>query len=352
MLKGIPHLLPVINNALRAGATFAVCAPPGDDRFRVFLPDCPASAPSSAVFEIGPWLMPYSRRITIGNEVSSDEARRRLETLPDAPASSPLFSSYSTPQSLYIANVSSIIASCRRRKGKSVYSRVITGKIADGMTWATLFEALCQTFPQTFRFIFYTSGTGGWMGATPELLLHADFTAETFRTVALAGTRPRSVRPWDTKNIHENLFVSRYITAKVRHAGLRACVSPPYNVAYGTEIEHLCREISGTLPAGEYEQLFDAINPTPALCGFPKQRAIADLKRYEPHSRGCYGGFVALRDSREISAFVTLRCIQFGGPLMRIYAGGGITSESVPAKEWTETESKCTFFRRYLKNIL
>lgn len=345
-----------IDRAISKGVEFAVCALPGENDFHCFLPgakgcDSHAGSHSKPVFEIGKWLAPYDKRIVISNEMSLRDAVRSLEKLPDSPAlqGSPVNyggeSVCSTSHEVYIRNLSRVIESCKARDGKTVFSRLISGESTAGAQ--ELFAGLCDRFPETFRFIFFSSETGLWIGASPEILLSADFSNGTFETMALAGTRRKSSAPWDAKNLRENRFVSDYIMECAGSLHIPAEMTELQTVEYG-EIEHLCRRIKGSLTAGQFKELFDRLNPTPALCGTPRDAAIADIARYEPHSRDCYGGFVALHTPDCFYAFATLRCCRLDGRRMQIYAGGGITPDSDPETEWDETESKSTFFRNFL----
>lgn len=344
-----------IGLCLSKGVEFAVCLPPGEEIPIIFIPSLPGSGHNGEkVFEIGSWLAPYAERIPVRGETDLRTAIAFLENIPEAdtPADTQRhLPSRSTSKESYITEVSRVIDSCRNRSGKTVYSRVICGK-TDREEWPRLFSALCEAFPATFRFIFNTRHTGGWIGATPETLLDVNLTDGTFHTMAFAGTRPIADGniPWDAKNIRENAYVSDYISQKIKELGITVHTGELETVAYGTNIEHLCRHISGSLDAvSEFPLLLDAINPTPALCGSPLASAIDDLKRHEHHCRGCYGGFVALRDNSRFRSFVTLRCCSFSGENFAIYAGGGITPDSIPVNEWEETEAKSLFFRRYLQ---
>lgn len=340
---------------LDKGVDFALCLMPGDDCPHIFIPSLPDSCRAgTATFEIGPWLSPYAERIVVNGET---DLRTALQFLGKTPVISVCdktgawFPVHSTIRESYIEEVSRVIDSCRNRGGKTVFSRVICGETSI-KNWGRLFITLCDTFHETFRFIFHTSRTGGWIGATPETLLDVDMTDGSFHTMAFAGTRPTTSdpTPWDEKNIRENWYVSDYLIEKIAQFGIKANVGDFITVAYGNKIEHLCRHIYGTLrPGMDFQPLLDAINPTPALCGTPLADAVADLARHEHHQRGCYGGFVALHDGHRFSSFVTLRCCTFAGRRFAIYSGGGITPDSIPEVEWGETEAKSLFFRRYLQ---
>lgn len=196
------------------------------------------------------------------------------------------------------------------------------------------------SYPQTFRHIYFTPSTGCWIGATPEVLLDFDKTTGRFATMAFAGTRRRgTATSWDKKNIGENRFVIDYIAEQLHAEGIDVETSPLTSVAFG-DIEHLCCHITGQTSPEKLAVMIDAINPTPALCGYPKEDAVSDIRSVEQHQRNCYGGFVAIDDGRRYRAFVNLRCMQIIGDRFCIYAGGGIVADSDAFAELQETEAK------------
>jgi isochorismate synthase len=44
--------------------------------------------------------------------------------------------------------------------------------------------------------------------------------------------------------------------------------------------------------------------------------------------------------SMEINTYVNLRCAQIINDRIYLYLGGGFTADSIPEKEWEETENK------------
>ena len=329
-----PDLIRRIDLALSCKDTFALVLMPGSDEPLWFEA---GNNTADATLDIVPWLGRYAHRTVIGNAAAG-------------PSSSPMrVEEHSTRRADYISSVSKVIESCRRREGKTVYSRVICGETDAGHSWGHTADRLFSRFPDTFRYILYTPATQGWMGATPETLADYSAATATMRTVALAGTRPRPAvaTPWDDKNLRENLFVSDYILSALRSLGLEPRVDTVGNVGYGA-IEHLCAHISCQAPAAMLPQIIDALNPTPALCGYPLGDAVSDIALYERHRRHLYGGYIAVRDSKGYHAYVNLRCVHFDSRRFCIYGGGGIVSASVPAEEYAETEAKTSFLRQLL----
>lgn len=347
--------------------SFAICREPGASELQLYA-DTPQaehlseysdssglSDPSVSTFSIGGWLSPWKERIIL-REIDDSQANRNLiaDILGTMPPSDP---NTAISREGYISSVNAIIENCRRRGGKTVYSRVIAGRMSyrtsegttDGISGMDILEAalkLFVLFPDSCGFLFFTPQTGCWIGATPEILLDFDRYSREAYTMALAGTRPATSAntPWDNKNIIENRFVCDYIADRFRAAGITPEISAPITHRFG-RIEHLRHDIRGVLPADcSFETLIDSLNPTPALCGYPREEAINDINRYEIHRRLCYGGFIAISTPDRIKAYVNLRSariIPYEGALRyEIYAGGGIVADSDPAQEWEETRIK------------
>lgn len=278
-------------------------------------------------FGIVPWLGSYADMIGIAS--MSDMMPMDVER-------------HTTTRDEYISGVSAVIESCRRRQGKTVYSRVVCGideKDAK-IDWGKVAAELFQSHVNCFRYLYYTPQTGAWLGATPELLLDFCHLNGKLSTVSLAGTRRSDISgPWDEKNIQENRFVSDYIVERLSALGISVKAGPLEEVGYGN-ITHLCSGIVGKSTSECIPKILDAISPTPALCGRPKSDAIDDIVRYERHHRGCYGGYVTVSTRECFMAFVNLRCVHFDSAGYCAYGGGGITPQSVADAEYVETEDK------------
>ncbi len=243
----------------------------------------------------------------------------------------------STSRNEYDRSITSLAGELENTGGKAVISRVICGS----MNGADAVAVACEYFssyPATFRFLYQTSMTGAWLGATPETLLSRDYASEAVETMALAGTRRRTQGAWDGKNIDEHDYVTHYIVDVLRSHGISYTVHAGENVGYGS-IEHLCHRITGRY-SGPFFPLLQSLSPTPALAGMPLDAALEMIARYERHPRYCYGGYVGISDSSGQHAFVNLRSMHFSTDRYCIYAGGGITRHSVASSEWEETEAK------------
>ncbi len=243
---------------------------------------------------------------------------------------------------------------------KAVLSRirVIEGNHMDMVP--KLFQRLCKMHPNAFVYLF-KSDDNFWIGASPEPLLR--LREGKVSTVSLAGTRPfaerhMDINKWTVKEVLEQEYVTRYI-----HDVLRAFkvndyrVSSPY-VKKAGNLVHLRTDfiLEFKKIASRLWEFVDAMHPTPAVAGQPKEDAIQYIKNLEPHDRNYYTGFLGpVSEGEEIDLFVNLRCLKVTPGHLSLYVGGGITLDSDPADEWNETrwkaESLLKILRSYIKDL-
>lgn len=198
-----------------------------------------------------------------------------------------------------------------------------------------------QAHPDSFSWMIQHPEIGMWFGSSPEPLVQGEW--PRFQTACLAGTRMThtgaQTDPWTPKEIHEQQLVVDAVLASLEdsqceniHIGARN------TVGYGP-IEHLRTivEFSATQPVTE---VVNALHPTPAVGGTPRDAALAFIRENEDHDRAFYTGWVGLEQGNEVSYFVNLRCAALQDGELTAYAGGGITAGSDPASEWEETRNK------------
>lgn len=281
----------------------------------------------------------YPYIIGIAAEMTATEIIDNAEILKrkSAPEITPW--SRDTDYMQYCSQVHHIVQSLRRRGGKTVLSRVITGEISPA--WIEELDMLFNLNKNTFRNIYFTRETGCWFGTTPEQLFELGHNTDAFSTMSLAGTRLKSLHdePWDKKNIDEHNFVTNYIISTLNGLGVNIDIGDTETISYSS-IEHLCHRITGNIGNVNIEKLLTTLSPTPAVAGFPKDRAIEDIEQYEVHPRYCYAGFIGASDSDGLHIYVNLRCAHTDGQHICIYGGGGLTAESDAQNEWLETDFK------------
>lgn len=219
-----------------------------------------------------------------------------------------------------------------------------------------LFLKACHLYPRMFIALVNTSVSGTWLMATPEILLSGSH--NQWSTMALAGTMQlsqcgetvligRPAEHWSHKNMHEQGYVSSYISECLQRFGHDIKVNGPYTVRAGNVV-HLRSDFTFKLPDDRYlGDLISVLHPTPAVCGLPKHAACQYILANESEPRLYYSGFVGplcLHDFTHL--YVSLRCMHIHDDCYDMYAGGGLLSESDEQMEFDETQAKMHTMRR------
>jgi isochorismate synthase len=234
-----------------------------------------------------------------------------------------------------------------------------------------IFKSLLRTYKSAFVYCWFHPKVGLWLGATPETLIKIE--GKRFSIMALAGTQnyEGSLEViWQDKEIQEQQFVTDFIVDNLRPHVERYEVSNTETVKAGNLV-HLKTMISANLKPKTYlSEVIDALHPTPAVCGLPKESAKTFILENEKYNREYYTGFlgelnfenkIAPRSGRRnienrayaikrnsTQLYVNLRCMQIKNQQAIIYVGGGITQSSEPEKEWEETVSKSLVIKSVL----
>lgn len=230
-----------------------------------------------------------------------------------------------------------------------------------------IFRELLQLYPEAFVYLFYHPQVGCWLGATPETLLEVK--RNQFKTMALAGTKKfsgSSQVEWGEKEKQEQQYVTDYIleNLELSLSGKGKIETSDVFTSRAGNLLHLRTDIRGDLPSegNHIKSIIEALHPTPAVCGFPKQEAKKFILEQENYDREFYTGFLGelnlpqQKDRRttrrnienrayfhspeETSLFVNLRCMKIIKENAVLYIGGGITADSNAEEEWQETVNK------------
>jgi len=259
--------------------------------------------------------------------------------------------------SSYIQSVQEAVAAIEAGSLKKVVlSRTKEIELPTGLSYVQLFERLNQKYPNAFVSLVYLPHLDQvWLGATPETLVSVDKEG-IFRTVALAGTQsafdgngqlmsPKKA-PWTQKEIEEQALVSRYIISCFKKIRVREYVEEGPKTIIAGNLMHLCSEYAVDTKEINFPEIgtvmLELLHPTSAVCGMPKQAALDFIQKHENYDRAFYSGFLGpVNVEKETNLFVNLRCMKIQQGIATLYAGGGITEDSDPQKEWQETELKC-----------
>ena len=231
---------------------------------------------------------------------------------------------------------------------KLVLSRSIELPRTDDAQPLDLFRRACERYPRMFVALSYTEQSGLWLAATPEVLLAES--DQQWQTVALAGTMGWAENlEWSEKNVQEQRYVATYIAEQLELFTSSFTEDGPYTVRAG-HLAHLRSDFHFTLSDPQrIGSLIETLHPTPAVCGLPKREAFQFILHNELHARSYYSGFMGPLDVQgRTHLFVTLRCMSIHENGYRLYAGGGLLTDSDEEQEWQETETKLDTMRRIL----
>ena len=106
-------------------------------------------------------------------------------------------------------------------------------------------------------------------------------------------------------------------------------------------IQHLKTPLTFTLRKGVGPlSIRDALHPTAALGGRPREQALEFLQEYEPFDRGLYGAPIGRWSADTQEYAVGIRSALSVGRELHVFAGAGIVPQSQVLSEWRETENK------------
>lgn len=239
--------------------------------------------------------------------------------------------------------------------GKLVLARRNCQPCTASITPEELFLEASRRYPRMMIALVSTPQSGTWLMATPETLLRGD--GKEWHTMALAGTMKLSAQQqmsfdhpignceeqpeWSEKNRAEQQLVADYLASKLKQFSPQVTQSPTHTVRAGNLV-HLRSDFTFTLPSAEkLGTLLEALHPTPAVCGLPKEEARSFILENESAPRQYYSGFMGpLCIGGETHLYVSLRCMRLLPECHVLHAGGGLLKESVMENEWRETEQK------------
>lgn len=204
------------------------------------------------------------------------------------------------------------------------------------------FKRMLKNYQNAMVYLWFHPSVGCWMGASPERLIHIE--NNEFKTMALAATQPFVDSldvTWKLKEQQEQQFVTNYILATIKSAISEIKISEPYTVKAGNLL-HIRTDVSGKLKSeNKLGELVNALHPTPAVCGLPKQIATNFIIENENYKRKFYTGYLGeLNVQNATNLYVNLRCMEIESNNIALYIGGGITKDSIALKEWNETVFK------------
>jgi anthranilate synthase component I len=226
-------------------------------------------------------------------------------------------------------------------------------EVAHDFDSTSLYRALRALNPSPYMYHLVLDGLE-LVGSSPELLVRVADGRVTLRPIA--GTSPRGSTPAEDESASARLLADEKERAEhlmlvdlgrndvgriARYGTVR--VTDLMSIERYSHVFHIVSQVEGELRAGL--SALDALRaafPAGTMTGAPKVRAMQIIDELEPERRGPYAGavgYIGAGDSR-MDLAITIRTCVISGGIASIQAGAGIVADSVPEREWTETENK------------
>jgi anthranilate synthase component 1 len=209
---------------------------------------------------------------------------------------------------------------------------------------------------------FFKAGSRQIVGSSPEMLMRVE--NRKVETFPIAGTRPIAENPRENQHLAEELLadpkeraehvmlvdLARNDIGKVAEYG-SVHVPEFMQVQRYSHVQHIVSRVVGNLREGfESYDAFKAVFPAGTVSGAPKPRAMEIIEELEPARRGPYAGAVGYFSFNGNADFaITIRTLFADGGRGHVQAGAGIVADSVPEREWFETEQKAQALMNALK---
>jgi len=215
-----------------------------------------------------------------------------------------------------------------------------------------MYSVLRRLNPSPYMF-YLDFGQMQLLGSSPEMLVRLEGPRLTTRP--LAGTRPRAADPeedeklkldmlLDEKERAEHLMLvdlHRNDMGRVSRFG-SVKVTELMSVEKYSHVQHIVSNVESEICPDK--NAFDALRacfPAGTVTGAPKVRAMETISELERSPRGPYAGSVGYFDfTGNMDFAITIRSIVVSDGRASIQAGAGIVADSVPEREFMETEHK------------
>ncbi len=215
-----------------------------------------------------------------------------------------------------------------------------------------VYRALRVINPSPYMF-FLRLGDTTLAGSSPEILVRVEEGEVTVRPIAGTRRRGRTLEEdlvlekellADPKERAEHIMLvdlGRNDVGRVSESGT-VSVDELMSVERYSHVMHIVSNVKGRLKANlsPYDA-FRACFPAGTLTGAPKIRAMEIIEELEPCRRGIYGGSVGYFGFNGVMDFcIAIRTLVIKDGRIYIQAGAGIVADSVPEREYEETENK------------
>ena len=211
-------------------------------------------------------------------------------------------------------------------------------------------ERLIEAYPTCLVFAI-GHGSATFLGATPEQLV--SLANGHVSVTCLAGSEPRGVTVEQDEVLgqalldrHKDQREHAYVVQAVRESLSGLCTDVAYDPEPGLlklpSVQHLATHFNAGISVDRHVlDLVQALHPTPAVGGTPRDTAMETIRAIEGADRGWYAGPIGhIGPSGDGEFGVAIRSALVQGNKALLYAGAGIVEGSEPDLELAEVELK------------
>ncbi|MFB4163414.1 anthranilate synthase component I [Alteribacillus sp. JSM 102045] len=239
-------------------------------------------------------------------------------------------------------------------KAGDIFQAVLSQRFEKEITISAfdIYRALRMINPSPYLFYLKLDGQEV-VGSSPERLIQVQDSHVEIHPIA--GTRKRGRTKKEDNELEHDLLedekekaehymlvdLARNDVGRVAEYG---SVDTPVLLEIGkfSHVMHIISKVTGRLAADTKSiEALQSSFPAGTVSGAPKFRAMQILKELEPERRGIYAGAVCyLGFDGNIDSCIAIRTMIVKNNKARIQAGAGIVADSIPEKEYEETQNK------------
>jgi menaquinone-specific isochorismate synthase len=233
---------------------------------------------------------------------------------------------------------------------KLVISRAHSFQLIHEPNWENLLKKLSIRFPDCYLF-YLKQNKSHFFGSSPELFLK--IFGNLAEVESVAGSAPRGEKfesdemleqylQSSKKNHKEHKYVTDFISDTLKKYSDKVIIKENKHIKKLDNIQHLATKISAELKSYiQILKIVDALFPTPAVCGLPKDEAMGIIRKLETHDRGLYSGLIGWMDFEgNCELAVAIRSTLVKNNKVTAYAGAGLVKDSNLEEEFIETKLK------------
>ncbi len=202
-----------------------------------------------------------------------------------------------------------------------------------------------------FRYHFEPEKNTAFFSFTPERLYRRN--GDELLTEALAGTcSMQTIEEGNVdackqllnseKDIREHKFVRDTIAKELEPICSSIDMEEDVQALQLNRLVHLytqCRAILNPESCND-KAVLNALHPTPAVGGVPRNKALEEIIHLEPFSRGWYAAPIGWISGSSAEFAVGIRSAVASEKKLYVYSGAGLVRGSNPAAEWEEVDQK------------